>query len=354
MTVTPAQLAALYAAEALVALGCLRESWPWLADTLTPSHTQPPPGRYLSEQDRHIIGAQIRRDRKAMTAAARDGRWVAGAHADAARVAAVSARQVIAASLKRLCERIHAHLHDGEVLVWPFGDPRQRVVWVRCMPCLGTGRVDDGDDGDAAAGPESTPERIGHLRRLHGWASTPEPGRCGRCGGQGSVLAGNPCTVCGVTHSCSCDSDDAFASWSLSILRGDLGHVADPELAADALRVLERADRHARRAAQAGDDNQRRLRAACPACDRRELVAQVGSPKHDEWAVRCMAPLCVCDGPGCGCGRPVRVRGRRHLWPAREWDSESGLSALLGVRVPDLLPDPPPDPEPGEPGREAA
>lgn len=335
---TPAQAAAHHVAEALVALGRLRQAWPWLADMIVPSAAQPPPGRYLTEQQRALIARQIHRDRRALLDAARRGHYVAGGHADAARIGPVSARARIAASVKTLCERVHAHLNRGETLVWPFGNPRMRQPYLGCDACGGLGCI-------LAPLAELTGEQVAALAAsLPGWepsAAAVEEVLCPECAGRGFVSAQRACSACHRFTSCLCDHDDVYIAWGLSILPGDLDDVTDPAVAAHAARVLVHADTLARRAAQSGEDNRVNLAATCPACDRRELWADVGSPKHDEWAVRCLSPLCRCLGPPCRCRRPLRATGQAHLWPAREWDSPTGLSALLGVRIPDLLPDQP-------------
>ena len=120
---------------------------------------------------------------------------------------------------------------------------------------------------------------------------------------------------------------DAVTAVALDAVARALPVLTVVDRAADTLRVLERSDEAARRVLGLGED-WRVIKAPCPACGRRDLHAEVSSPRRDEWSVTCRAEMCACEGPGCGCGRPVRYRGRRHRWPVREW---WGLADRIGV-----------------------
>jgi hypothetical protein len=103
----------------------------------------------------------------------------------------------------------------------------------------------------------------------------------------------------------------------------------------DLLDALERANRNARRAAGA-DQTLLVLKAACPACDSRDLVADCTSPDSNEWSIRCRNRLCECKGTGCPCGSAVRYPGKQHRWAAGlgQWHD---LAAKLGVTYPHLV-----------------
>ncbi len=117
---------------------------------------------------------------------------------------------------------------------------------------------------------------------------------------------------------------------SLLVLLDVLPRIPDAGLVGDVLKTLDWADHRARAVAGVGEDR-RLIKAPCPACGRRgDLVAEVSDPDPGNWVARCDSPLCLCTGGGCGCQRPVRKVGRRHLWPAGEW---AALAELLGVTV---------------------
>jgi hypothetical protein len=98
------------------------------------------------------------------------------------------------------------------------------------------------------------------------------------------------------------------------IVTGYLGeaipHIT-PELARTVGRDLERADRAVRRAAGEGPDH-RPVHAPCPACGRRgTLTIDLNGN-----TIACTNTRCSCTGVDCGCKRPGRQPGQRHLWPA--------------------------------------
>lgn len=87
---------------------------------------------------------------------------------------------------------------------------------------------------------------------------------------------------------------------------------------------LSTADRVARAIAGVGSD-ERPVKAECPACEHRSLVADVGPANPADWTIRCTWTTCRCRGVDCGCNRPVRWPGRRHQWPRREFDQLARL-----------------------------
>jgi hypothetical protein len=114
------------------------------------------------------------------------------------------------------------------------------------------------------------------------------------------------------------DTADAKAVTALDYLAGALEHVTSLPTAETAVRLLDQADHRARAAAGVGSDR-RMLKAECPACGRRSLHADVGSPNYREWAITCTRPDCRCSGVGCPCNRPNRYPGTRHVWMERDW-----------------------------------
>jgi hypothetical protein len=135
------------------------------------------------------------------------------------------------------------------------------------------------------------------------------------------------CPACAARSGCWCDRDDMQVAAAL--------HVITTHLEAGAhhldclLPVLERVNRDARRAAGALE-TLLVLKAACPACDGRDLVADCSSPDRDEWSIRCRNSLCTCAGPGCPCASAVRYAGKQHRWQAGkgQWHD---LAGRLGV-----------------------
>lgn len=293
--------------EALAALGRVVEAWPWLADVRVPGRG-PVLERRMDPREEPRVGEAHRRDRAAALAAARRGLTGAGPHADAARVAPVAARAFVAHELRLLLERL-----AGEGAVFAVLDPASRRLTARCRWCHGS--------------------RVVGMPTGWAWDWPADPPECPLCLGTGEVPAAVRCVACGSVTVCDCDHADAVVSQAAPLLRKQIRAIVDDETAGDALRVVERCDRAARRAAGVAEDR-RVIKAPCPACGRHELYAEVSSVDRSAWVVRCGYYGCACAGPACGCGRPVRWPGRRHLWPAREWDGPSGLARLLGVPLP--------------------
>lgn len=113
---------------------------------------------------------------------------------------------------------------------------------------------------------------------------------------------------------------------TLDYLAATLLLAVDENLVHDLAARLEACDQAARAAAGVGADR-RSLKTECPACGRRSLVADVGSPRPAEWAISCSRPGCRCRGVDCGCNRPTRYPGARHIWPEREWEQLATLLA---------------------------
>lgn len=297
--------------EARVVLALLLEAWPWLSDMAVPGPTTPIPAGYVSEEQRRIEGVQVRKDRAAAFLAVQKGR-IPTPHPDAARPGPVAARSVVVDQVRRLTERLWAVHRGGEQLHWPVTDPTGRPLTLGCWYCESAGLTKVVDEHHQPAEPDVV------------------DGPCPMCKGTATLPNLAPCWVCNRVGPCLCDLADAVMSISEHILGHELRLIRDPDLAADALAVLEKANQTARRAARV-DAAEIHLRAACPACDRRELVADVSSPNPANWLIRCRSDLCRCKGPGCRCGRPVRYQGRPHRWPTSEWDGPSGLASRLGV-----------------------
>jgi hypothetical protein len=92
--------------------------------------------------------------------------------------------------------------------------------------------------------------------------------------------------------------------------------LVEVDLAGEVGVALDHADRLARAAAGVGPDR-RRVLAECPCCGRRSLEAEVSSPDHSEWTVRCSRPECRCRGIDCTCKIHSRYPGIRHVWPSK-------------------------------------
>jgi hypothetical protein len=308
-------------------LGRLRTAWPWLAEARVPGPDTPtvtPPDR--REHIQHVRAEQAAKDRRAKQLALSGGtgpdaavnpaaRGIPtvppGAHPDAARADPIAARAEIADTIARLADRLWVALEA------PEGD--RSITW----PVVGAGRVHTTAD----------------CRTCHGTGATPKP-RWWPPGQPWPPDDGEapPCRHCrggSVRHTHYLDHADILMSVALGLLKDLLPRVNDPDRAADALRALDRCDRTARRAARAGE-HRIHIKAPCPACGARDLWAETSSPNREEWTVRCEYLDCSCRGPGCPCNRPVRWRGRRHMWPAEEWDGPRGLAAVIGVGLPEL------------------
>jgi hypothetical protein len=319
---SPAEQAAVLATEALAALGRLRTVWPWLAQARTPGT----PGtlamveRRISEAAEHIEAEQVLRDRRAKLAALCGGSgWDVstrpasrgtptmppGTHPGAARIGPIKARVQVARQVGELARYLAAATEPRPApAAVPATVPQDR--YLPCPWCAGTGRALKPD---------------GWV-----WAWPAHPVSCPLCAGWGAV-----CGICRQVGPCQCDTSDEVMAAALRAIGGHLRTVTCPQLAATAAGTLTRADETARRVLGLGPDDHRVIKAPCPACGRRELCAEVSSPNRDEWSAVCRSRLCVCRGPGCGCGLPIRWQGRRHRWLADQmWD----LAERLGVTVP--------------------
>jgi hypothetical protein len=122
---------------------------------------------------------------------------------------------------------------------------------------------------------------------------------------------------------------------ALAQLEDDVAGGLPDELLSSTLRTVVSIDRQIRRAARTGEVLLV-LKAACPACGRRDLVANCTSEDQERWSIRCRSPLCSCRGAGCSCGHPTPVEGRAHLWRAGD-GSWHRLARQLGVSQTDLL-----------------
>jgi hypothetical protein len=136
-----------------------------------------------------------------------------------------------------------------------------------------------------------------------------------------------PCPACTAASGCWCDSDDMQVAAALHVIGTHLE--TGIQYLDCLLPVLEKVNRDARRAAGALE-TLLVLKAVCPACDARDLVADCSSPNRDEWSIRCRNRLCTCAGPGCPCGSAVRYQGKQHRWAAGkgQWHD---LANRLGV-----------------------
>lgn len=296
---SPSEAAQFLIAEARAAIGRLRTAWPWLAEARIPGPEAPTVA--VPDHRQHVMQARAEQhwhDRNAKIEAIKAGRKPSGNRPAAARVGVTDARRDVANAVARLAARVWEYAHPGEDIVWPVLDYLTVPLSGRCPACRGAG-----------------------WRAPPVWWQKTTPPACPACDGTGHVTR---------TH--AADPTDLLVALSLTLLVELLPPIRDPEVAADAVRTLDRADRLARKAANAGE-HRVPLIAPCPACNSRDLWAETSSPKREEWTVRCESMLCTCRGPGCSCGRPVRWRGRRHLWPAEEW---ADLADLIG---PEHIPD---------------
>jgi hypothetical protein len=301
--VRPADVIAEHAHDALGGVGRLRRLWPWLGEARLPGR----PGshvlleRRMSAAAERVEAEQVRRDRRAKFLAIRAGKTPLGPGSAPLRLAAVRARASIAGQIRTVGARVHAELPAR------LADPTLRRPAAPCLWCHGAGVA----------------------RVPAGWAPWAWPARppaCALCGGHGSL-----CTVCGAVGGCYCDLADVVVDACLDAIAAALPALADPVAAEAAAGGLNAAADLACATLGLRDVDMRVIKAPCPACGRRDLWADVASPKRQEWSVVCRSELCRCDGPGCGCGRPVRWPGRRHRWPAAEFQP---LADRLGVTLP--------------------
>lgn len=294
------------AGEATAALGHLRRLWPVLADARMPGSAPRPVQQALNDAVRDARYADWLADRKAAFRAAREGLKIPGRRPAPARLAAVQARQHITAAVTDLV----AELSAGQV-AWPRIAAVHATAGRPCRTCRGVGELP--------------------VQRPDDWPpGTPlPPNWCPVCHGRGVVYRGD-CPTCRRPRPCGCSDDDAVMAAALPSLARLLPQTSNPHLLGEACRVLTRAVRVARAACGMGEDR-RVIHAPCPACGNRDLYAEVSAENPAAWTVRCGQDGCRCTGPDCGCGRPVRWSGRRHLWPASEWDAPGGLADRLGV-----------------------
>lgn len=314
--------------EALASAARLRVAWPWLAEALIPGtvtvveRTQDPRD-VIRDRDEH------RRDREAAFAATKAGIVPSGPHPAALRIAPVNARAKISADVRQLAETLWTSAR-GEVLA-VFADPTTRTTAGRCRRCAGVGWLPDPAPALDVPPADRAPECL--VCRSTGPCPCGtgvgvQPPVCPACESRGNVPTGIACVVCRAVEPCRCDLADAVMTVGLRVILDVLPSVTDADIAAEALRVLDRSDHWARRVAGVGEDR-RIIKAPCPACGRRgDFYAEVSDTDRRKWVVRCDWAGCFCLGAGCSCGRPVRYRGRRHLWPAAEWNA---LAEKLGV-----------------------
>lgn len=290
-----------HAFDAVGGIGRLRRVWPWLGEARMPGR---PAAhllleRRLSPDAERIEAEQVRRDRRAKMIALKTGRMPLPPFAAPVRLGPVRTRARIAVQLCAVGGRVHAQLPHR--LTDPTLDAPRRL----CKWCQGTGRA----------------------LRPAGWAGAwpAQPVTCSMCGGFGEV-----CTLCGTAGGCYCDLADVVVDACLDAIADAIGSVADENLAELAAAGLNGAADLACHTLGLRDVDMRVIKAPCPACERRDLWADVASPNPNEWSVVCRSDLCRCQGPACGCGRPTRWAGRRHRWPAEEFPA---LADRLGVRL---------------------
>lgn len=292
-----------HAYDALGGVGRLRRLWPWLGDARLPGRA----GhhllveRRLSEAEIRAEAEAVRRDRRAAADARRIGRTPAGPGHTPVRLGAIRARASIAGQLRSVGGKL------GAALPAPLADPTLTRPHTPCAWCAGTGVT-------------QIPDTWGP------WAWPADPPSCGLCGGHGAM-----CTVCGAVGACYCDLADVVVDACLDAIAAALPTQSDPGGAAAAAGGLNAAADLACATLGLRDVDMRVIKAPCPACQRRDLWADVASPRRQEWSVVCRSELCECQGAGCGCGRPVRWSGRRHRWPAPEFGA---LAERLGVALP--------------------
>jgi hypothetical protein len=290
------QLVTEHAVDALGGVGRLRRVWPWLGDSRIPGR----PAAHLmleqrmSERAERVEAEQVRRDRRAKHEALRNGKMPLVAHRSPVRLGAVRARATIAGQIRSVGGRLGAQLPAR------LADPTLRRPSTPCPWCEGDGRA------------QRPPGWV--------WAWPAHPPTCALCGGYGAV-----CATCTAAGGCYCDLADVVVDACLDAIAAALRDVTDPAVAQAASGGLNAAADLACATLGLRDVDMRVIKAPCPACKRRDLWADVASPKRDEWSVVCRSELCRCGG------RPVRWPGRRHRWPAAEFGA---LADSLGVSLP--------------------
>lgn len=295
-----------HAYDALGGIGRLRRIWPWLGESRIPGR----PGasalveRRMSEQAALIEDEQVRRDRRAKFLALRDGKTPAGPGHTPLRLGAVRARSSIAGQIRVVGISVRATLPRA------LTDPTLHRRAHDCPWCDGTGLAQIPPGWIPWAWPDPAPS-------------------CSLCGGHAKL-----CAVCAALGPCACDLADVVVDACLDAIAAALPHLRDPVLAERAAGGLNAAADLGCATLGLREVDLRVIKAECPACGRRDLWADVASPKHTEWSVTCRSKLCRCAGAGCGCGRPVRWPGRAHRWPADEFGD---LAHRLGVTERDLV-----------------
>lgn len=268
----------------------IRAAWSWLAEQRFPGPTDPPSERHVTAEQAAVEAREVHRDRQA--------RYLPPAAAGTADRPSGAAR--------------YLHALPPSMAAGPHADAaRVGAVHGRIMVSSMLRRA-----------AEHTHAQI--RGKLTWRLRDPNP------------RAGTPCYVCKAVEQCGCDLDDAQVATALHILTVHLQSMGEAA-AQTLLPSLQRINQQARRAAGAADVLLV-LKAACPACDSRDLVADCTSPNRDEWSIRCRNGLCQCAGQGCACGRIVRVPGKPHLWPAArgQWHD---LARKLGVPLAGLIAD---------------
>lgn len=305
---TPGDVARDLADEARVALGRVRSAWPQLAAARLPGSRAPIVDRPTDRRNMARAADEWRLDRAAAFEASRHRRVISGHHPAPGNLEPIEARHTLARDLGDLAGRLWSSVYgDGLVLLVRDRFELDHILW--CTWC----------------GPSA---------------------RCPRCTEEILAYAANGCPACGSPPGCDCDRVDITAQSAMGTV-ADLLDVLDVEAAADAeYTLLEAAYLCDRVLRHKGPARIRLHDAECPACGSRELFAATSSPDPREWAVRCQADNCLCDGPArvdgdgrrwpacpCGIATPRRA-GRRHLWPSRTWDGPTGLAQRLGIALP--------------------
>ncbi|WP_433067299.1 hypothetical protein [Dactylosporangium sp. CS-033363] len=302
--------------DATLALHRLELLWPQLAAATVPNRERRRGAGPRSTLQRASALREFIRDRRAAFLATQARRSPGGPKPAAANVTAVSVRRDVADALARLADRMWTAT-AGRDHEWPVFDTTQVRLADLCRACDGTG----------------------YRARPPGWwpATREWPPRPRDLIGPVQLPACRRCHDGVITWTATISASDQLVYASISAIRMFLPECTTLDQVRPVLRVLERAETAVRAATGAGDDR-RILPAPCPVCDSRgTLYADVTAVDRRAWVIRCSAPGCECTGRGCPCGRPNRLPGRRHLWPAAEWHRPGGLAELLGVDLPDVV-----------------
>jgi hypothetical protein len=309
--------------EALDLLHRLEMAWPLLAALVAPSGGLPTPRPTRPAANELQQAAATRErvlDRRAAVEARRNRRVPTADRPTAANMSAVSTRRQVVEDISRLADRVWAYGTGADTdRGWRLGNVRAGTVTItdRCRDCNGTGTAtrprwwDDTRPWPAVAPGWHPPLQLQHPA-------------CPRCT-DGTIYAQQHVSA-----------SDSLLWAAINLLQRQLVVLEEPEVAADALRTIRRAERATVGAAGGGEDR-RAIPARCPCCGQRSLYAEVSHPHPRGWYIACSSTRCVCTGPRCVCKRPTRWAGRRHTWPSREWHSPGGLADLLGVELPALV-----------------